>query len=157
VSARRLGGRAIRLRKERMKCLAPLVLAGLLGGANLSTTQPTVDARGITSKVRIEEVVSGHPVELNGQFKLRATEATFAPGGQRGVHHHVGPGRRDVLSGQVTFTQGGQLTISRAGDDFYESGSIVHTARNDTTSPLRILFVEIPADWSGPTVIPPRS
>jgi hypothetical protein len=41
---------------------------------------------------------------------------------------------------------------------FYESGNIVHTAHNDTRSPLRVLFVEVlPADWKGPSVIPPKA
>ena len=28
---------------------------------------------------------------INGKFKMRATEVTFAPGAYLGVHHHVGP------------------------------------------------------------------
>jgi quercetin dioxygenase-like cupin family protein len=120
--------------------------------------QPKVEARGITSKIRIEEVISGHLVEINGRFKLRATEVTFAPGADLGVHHHVGPGIRYVLSGKVTFTQAGAATIYQAGDYFYESGNIAHTAQNKSKLPLHILFVEIlPADWAGPTVILPKS
>jgi quercetin dioxygenase-like cupin family protein len=49
--------------------------------------------------------------ELNGKFKMRATEVTFAPGAHLVVHHHVGPGVRYVLSGELTFTEGGE------GDD----------------------------------------
>jgi hypothetical protein len=36
--------------------------------------------RGITSAVKLEEVVFGHLTELNGKYKMRATEVTFAPG-----------------------------------------------------------------------------
>jgi quercetin dioxygenase-like cupin family protein len=141
-----------------MKRFTPLLLVALLSGADHSAAQPKVEARGITSKVGIEEVVSGHLAELNGRFKLRATEVTFAPGADLGVHHHVGPGIRYVLSGKVTFTQGGTATTYQAGDYFYESGNIAHTAQNKTKLPLRILFFEVlPADWAGPTVIPPRS
>jgi quercetin dioxygenase-like cupin family protein len=63
-----------------------------------------------------------------------------------------------VLSGRVTFTEGGSSTVYQAGDYFYESGNIAHTAKNKTKSPLRMIFFEIlPADWTGPTVIPPKS
>jgi quercetin dioxygenase-like cupin family protein len=86
----------------------PLLFVALLSGADHLAAHPKVEARGITSKVRIEEVVSGHLVELNGRFKLRATEVTFAPEAVLGVHHHVGLGVRHVLSGKVTFTQGGK-------------------------------------------------
>ena len=82
---------------------------------------------------------------------------TFAPDGYLGVHHHVGPGIRYVLSGEVTFTEGGQSTIYKAGEYFYETGNLAHTAQNKTELPLRILFVEIlPNAWTGPTVISPR-
>ena len=67
------------------------------------------------------------------------------------------PGIRYVLSGEVAFTEGGQTTIYKTGDYFFETGNLAHTAQNNTTHPLRILFVEIlPKDWSAPTVIPPK-
>ena len=117
----------------------------------------TVEARGITSEIKLEEVVFGHLAEINGKFKLRATEVTFAPGAYLGVHHHVGPGIRYVLSGEVAFTEGGQTTVYKTGDYFFETGNLAHTAQNNTTLPLRVLFVEIlPKDWSAPTVIPPK-
>jgi quercetin dioxygenase-like cupin family protein len=137
-----------------MNRFMPLLFVVLLSGADRSAAQAKVEARGITAKVRIEEVVSGH----NGKFKLTATEVTFAPDALLGVHHHAGPGLRYVLSGKVTFTEGGNATVYQAGDYFYESGNIAHTAQNKTKQPLRVLFFEVlPADWTGPTVIPPKS
>lgn len=134
-----------------------LLVVALLSEANPLAAQQNVEARGITSIVKLEEVIFGHLVELNGKFKLRATEVTFAPDGYLGVHHHVGPGIRYVLSGEVTFTEGGQATIYKAGDYFFETGNLAHTAENKTSLPLRILFVEIlPKDWAAPTVIPPK-
>src|SRR5215204_946396 len=82
----------------------------VLAGADRLAAQ-TVEARGITSEIKLEEVVFGHLAEINGKFKLRATEVTFAPGAYLGVHHHVGPGIRYVLSGEVAFTEGGQTTV----------------------------------------------
>ena len=135
-----------------------LLFMALLGGANRLAAQDNVEARGITSINKREETIFGHLDELNGKFKIRATEVTFAPDAYLGVHHHVGPGIRYVISGEVTFTEGGKVTIYKAGEYFFESGNIAHTAQNKTQLPLRLLFVEIlPKNWTGPTVIPPKS
>ncbi|MGA8889439.1 MAG: cupin domain-containing protein, partial [Pseudolabrys sp.] len=88
-----------------------LLFVALLGAAGRLGAQESVEMRGITSAVKLEEVVFGHLTELNGKYKMRATEVTFAPGGYLGVHHHVGPGIRYVLSGEVTFTEGGRATV----------------------------------------------
>jgi quercetin dioxygenase-like cupin family protein len=144
--------------EKRMKMRFTLLLfAVMLSGATRLSAQESVDVRGISSTMKLEEVIYGHLHELNGKFKLRATEVTFAPGGYLGVHHHAGPGIRYVLSGEVAFTEGGQTTIYKAGDYFFETGNLAHTAENRTNLPLRILFVEIlPKDWAGATVVLPR-
>lgn len=77
-----------------------------------------------------------------------------------GVHRHrlTSFEIRYVLSGEVTFTEGGRATIYKAGDYFFETGNLAHTAENKTNQPLRILFVEIlPRDWTAPTVIVPKA
>jgi quercetin dioxygenase-like cupin family protein len=135
---------------------ALLLVMALLGGTDHLAAQEAVEAWGITAGIKLDEVVYSHMEELNGKFKMRATEATFAPGAHLGVHHHVGPGVRYVISGELAFTEGGKVTIYRAGDYFFETGNLAHTADNKTDLPLRILFVELlPKDWTGPTVIPP--
>jgi quercetin dioxygenase-like cupin family protein len=135
-----------------------LVFVALLGGAARLAAQETVEARGITSAVKLDEVLFGHLTELNGKFKLRATEFTFAPGGYLGVHHHVGPGIRYIISGELTFAEGGQETVYKAGEYFFETGNLAHTAQNKANLPLRVLIVEIlPKDWTGPAVIAPKS
>ena len=132
-------------------------LIALLAGADRLSAQDYVEMRGIAAAIKMEETVYGHMSEINGKFKMRATEVTFSPGGFLGVHHHVGPGIRYVISGEVAFTEGGQTTIYKAGEYFFETGNLAHTAENKATMPLRILFVEIlPKDWSAPTVIPPK-
>src|SRR5215475_422191 len=134
-----------------------LFLMVLLGGASRLAAQEKVEVRGVTSVIKIEEVTFGHLSELNGKFKLRATELTFAPGAFIGGHHHVGPGIRYVISGELTFTEGGQSTVYKAGEYFYETGNLAHSAENKANLPLRILVMEIvPKDWSGPAMIPPR-
>jgi quercetin dioxygenase-like cupin family protein len=123
--------------------LTLLLFVALLGASGRLAAQESVEMRGITSAVKLEEVVFGHLTELNGKYKMRATEVTFAPGGYLGVHHHVGPGIRYVLSGEVTFTEGGRATVYKAGEYFFETGNLAHTAENKSNMPLRLLFVEI--------------
>jgi quercetin dioxygenase-like cupin family protein len=138
-----------------MRC-ALLVVMALLGVDRLAA-QDAVEMRGISAAIKLEEVVYGHLHELNGKYKMRATEVTFAPDAYLGVHHHVGPGIRYILAGEVTFTEGGKTTIYKAGEYFFETGNLAHTAHNNTSVPLRILFVEIlPNNWSAPTVIAPK-
>lgn len=141
-----------------MKRLTLLFFLVLLSAADRSTAQSKIEAKGITSKVKLEEVIFGHLLELNGKFKLRVTEVTFGPGAYLGVHHHVGPGIRYVASGKLTFVEVGKTTIFQTGDYFYETGNIAHTAQNKEKSPLRIIFFEVlPVDWTGPSAIPPKS
>jgi quercetin dioxygenase-like cupin family protein len=99
-----------------MRRFTLLLLVVLLDGTDRVAAQETVETRGITSEIKIDEVIFGHLTELNGKFKLRATELTFAPGGYVGAHHHVGPGIRYVISGELTFAEGGQETIYKAGE-----------------------------------------
>ena len=69
---------------------ALLLVVVLLSGIDRLAAQEAVEARGITTGIKLDEVVYSHMEELNGKFKMRATEATFAPGAHLGVHHHVG-------------------------------------------------------------------
>jgi quercetin dioxygenase-like cupin family protein len=141
-----------------MRHLTLLLLVTLLGGTDGVAAQDAVETRGVTSAIKIDEVIFGHLTELNGKFKLRATELTFAPDGYIGVHHHVGPGIRYVISGELTFAEGGQETVYKAGEYFFETGNLAHTAQNKTNVPLRILVMEIlPKDWTAPAMIAPRS
>ena len=151
LECRRTASRCWKTRRE-------LLLVALLGGTDRVAAQETVETRGITSAIKIDEVIFGHLTELNGKFKLRATELTFAPDGYVGVHHHIGPGIRYVISGELTFAEGGQETVYKAGEYYFETGNLVHTARNKTNLPLRVLVVEIiPKDWTAPAMIAPKS
>jgi quercetin dioxygenase-like cupin family protein len=143
--------------EKTMRRFTLLLLVALLGTDRVAA-QETVEARGVTSVIKIDEVVFGHLTELNGKFKLRATELTFGPNGYIGVHHHVGPGIRYVISGELTFAEGGQETVYKAGEYFFETGNLAHTAQNKTNVPLRLLVVEIlPKDWTAPAMIAPKS
>lgn len=119
--------------------------------------QQTVDRKGAASTIKLQQVVSGHLTEINGKYKLQVTETTYEPGGYTGEHHHVGPGIRYVVSGELTFVEEGKTTVYRAGDYFYEAGNITNAAYNKSSSPVRVLIFEIlPADWKGGSAVPPK-
>jgi hypothetical protein len=67
-----------------MRRFTLLLLVALLGATEGVAAQETVETRGVTSVVKIDEVLFGHLTELNGKFKLRATELTFTPDGYIG-------------------------------------------------------------------------
>jgi hypothetical protein len=75
-----------------MMRFAFFLFVSLLGATVRLVAEEGVERRGITSAVKLEEVIFGHLTELNGKYKMRATEVIFAPGGYLGVHHHVGLG-----------------------------------------------------------------
>jgi len=121
----------------------------------LAAARAEVEKQGQESVTKLEHVVSGPLAGLNGRFKLRATQVTYRPGGFIGEHHHAGPGIRCLQEGELAYTEGGRTTIYRAGDCFYESGDVTHTARNAGDQPVVLLNFEVlPADWTGPTAIP---
>jgi quercetin dioxygenase-like cupin family protein len=147
-----------RSQEKAMMRFTLLVFMALLGAANRLAAQDQVEVRGVTSVVKIDEVTFGHLSELNGKYRLRASEFTFAPGAYIGGHHHVGPGIRYIISGELTFIEGGQSIVYKAGEYYYETGNLAHSAENKTNLPLRVLVMEIiPKDWSGSAMIAPRS
>jgi hypothetical protein len=75
-----------------MRQFTLLLLVALLGGTDGVPAQETVETRGITSVIKMDEVVFGHLTELNGKFKLRATELTFAPDGYVALDRTIAPG-----------------------------------------------------------------
>jgi hypothetical protein len=74
-----------------MNRIVLLFLVSVLGAAD---AQDKVSMSGISAAIKLEEPVSGNLTELNGKYKLRATEVTFAPGALLDAHHHAGPGLR---------------------------------------------------------------
>src|SRR4051794_28651908 len=112
-----------------------MVIAGVVALAcNTAGAQQAgkVDSKGQHPKAKVEQVVSGHIAELNGKYKLRVNEVTYDPAGYIGAHHHLGPGIRCVTAGELTYVQPDKTSVYRAGDCFYESGDVTHTANNAT-------------------------
>ena len=94
-----LGG-AAKVWRRPMRRFTLLLVVALLGGTGRLAAQETVETRGITSVIKIDEVIFGHLTELNGKFKIRA-------------------GIRYVISGELTFAEGGQETVYKAGECYF--------------------------------------
>jgi quercetin dioxygenase-like cupin family protein len=123
-----------------------------LVAAPVARDHAEVMKQGFASRLLMEQAVSGHLTEISGRYKLRLSETVYSPGGWIGVHHHAGPGLRYVESGTLTYVEAGLTRTYKAGDCFYESGAIQHTARNNGNKPVRLLNFELlPVDWRGPS------
>ena len=118
-------------------------------------TPDKVESRGQHPKIKLDQVISGHLVELNGHYKLRVAEVTYDPGAYIGAHHHLGPGIRCVTSGELMYVQPDKTSFYHAGDCFYESGDVSHTASNPTDRPTVLLNFEIvPASLTTTSTVP---
>ena len=143
---------------------AALPFAALLARAGEASAQAAagsapvrVDTKGLAARIRFEQVISGPLAEVNGRYKLRVTELTLAPGGHVGEHNHVGPGIRQVTEGRMTYVLPDRTVVYGPGDFFFESGDVNHTVHNKTDAPMvHLLFEVLPADLSGPSLIPGR-
>jgi quercetin dioxygenase-like cupin family protein len=150
------------IRRDVLQTLAVLPLLALVtrtdeAAAQASGSQVKVDTKGLVAKIKFEAPLAGFLTEINGRYKLRVTELTLAPGGYVGEHNHVGPGIREVTSGYMTYVLPEQTIVYGPGDFFFESGDINHTVYNKGDAPMvHVLFEILPADLSGPSLIPVR-
>ena len=138
-----------------LRTIALVVIVAAFG-SGVANAQQKVEVKGQSSKVKLNQVVSGYLSELNGKYQLRVSENTFEAGGSVSLHHHAGPGIRCITVGELTFVLAdGKTTIYKAGDCFYESGDVSHSARNATDKPTMLLAFEIlPASLSGGSAMP---
>jgi quercetin dioxygenase-like cupin family protein len=134
--------------------IAAILIASMTAPA---AGQHNVERKGVVSKMRLEQVMSGHLTALNGKYKLQVSELAFEPGGSVSPHDHIGPGIRYVLSGEVTLVQDGTATTYKTGDYFYEAGNTGDAAFNKGNTLARVINFEIvPADWKGGSAVPPK-
>ena len=115
-----------------LRTIALVVIVAAFG-SGVANAQQKVEVKGQSSKVKLNQVVSGYLSELNGKYQLRVSETTFEPGGSVGPHHHAGPGIGCITAGELTFAvPDGKTTIYKVGDCYFESGTLTHTASNAT-------------------------
>jgi quercetin dioxygenase-like cupin family protein len=118
-------------------CLALLCLAAAPARAD------GVDIKGFHGAVKAELTDLGHLSELNGKYRLRVTEVTMDQGGYMHAHHHLGPGLRCMVSGEMKYEIAGKTTIYKAGDCFSETGAVTHESSNVGSVPVVLLNFEL--------------
>jgi quercetin dioxygenase-like cupin family protein len=138
--------------------LRAIVLIGIVAafGTGIANAQQKIEIKGLSAKIKLNQMVSGHLSELNGKYQLRVGEVILEPGGRLGPHHHAGPGIRCITAGELTFVaHDDKTTIYKVGDCFYEPGDVSHSGDNATDKQLVMLVFEIlPASLSGPSILP---
>jgi quercetin dioxygenase-like cupin family protein len=151
-------------RRDLLHTLAAAPFAALLTMPREASGQPPggssvkVDTKGLVAKIKFESVLAGPLPDINGKYKLRVTELVLAPGGHVGEHNHVGPGIRQVTSGQMTYVLPDRTVVYGPGDFFFESGDVNHTVYNKTDAPMvHLLFEILPVELKGPSLIPVRT
>lgn len=103
----------------------------------------SVDLKGFHAKVKAELTDLGHLSELNGKYRIRVTEVTMDPAGYMHAHHHLGPGLRCIVSGELTYEIGGKTTLYKPGDCFTETGAMTHESNNAGKDPMVLLNFEL--------------
>ena len=137
-----------------LRTIALVVIVAAFG-SGVANAQQKVEIKGLSPKVKLNQVVSGYLSELNGKYQMRVSELTFGPGGSVGPHHHAGPGVVCVTAGELKNEESGKATTYKAGDCYYGSGDVSHSVRNATDKPLVVLFFEtLPASLSGGSIMP---
>ena len=148
------------IRRDVLQAIAAVPFMALLAQAGAARAQVgvspvKVDTKGLVAKIRFEAPLEGFLKEINGKYNLRVTELTLAPCGHVGEHNHEGPGIRQVTSGHMTYVLPKETIVYGPGEYFFETGDVNHTVFNKTDAPMvHMLFEILPADHSGPSLIP---
>lgn len=125
-----------------MKTSAGLALACLLCACG-ARADGGVELKGFHAKVKAELADLGHLSELNGKYRIRVTEVTMDPGGYMHAHHHLGPGLRCIVSGELTYEIGGKTTVYKPGECFTETGALTHESSNAGAVPVVLQNFEL--------------
>jgi len=115
-----------------------------------------VDTKGVKAAILFEAPISGgHVPELVGKYKLRVTEIAIGADGYVGHHNHLGPGIRQMTSGEMDYLMPDKTVVYRSGDFFFETGDVSHRVESRQQS-KHLLFEILPMDVDGPSLILPR-
>ena len=117
-----------------------------------------VDTEGVSARILFEAPIDGgHVPGLVGEYKLRITEISIAPGGHVGDHNHLGPGIRQMTAGTMEYILPERVVTYAEGDFFFETGDVSHRVEDVSGEESKHLLFEIlPIDVEGASLIPPR-
>jgi quercetin dioxygenase-like cupin family protein len=134
--------------------LAVCVLGGIAAGTAWATAGSGITTTPISGPARLGETNAGsesggHEVEIKtkGQSDVYVSHLSIVPGGHGGWHSHPGPSIISVKSGQATFYQGDDPDrtphVYLVGSSFVEDGGDVHIVRNEGSTNLELVVLQI--------------
>jgi hypothetical protein len=96
--------------------------------------------------------------ELNGKFKLRASETIYQPEAALASIITLALAFATLCQASSHTFKARRPTVYKKGDYFYEPGDITHTAINKTSEPVVIINFELlPKDWNGSSAVLPSA
>ena len=123
-----------RLKVKYMGAFFGITLAALLAAYSAeSIAQGSMDRATLLDKT----------VELpSEQVNTKVMRVKFTPGFKTPWHTHEGPGPRYVVKGTLTVVENGKTNIFKAGDVFWETGSLM-SVENTGSDPAELIIFEL--------------
>jgi quercetin dioxygenase-like cupin family protein len=114
----------------------PGLLLALLAPAALVAIQATSPAVSSPPGARVRPVFSQALPQMDGsRLQVTTVEVTYPPGGSSAPHSHPCPVIGYVLKGAVRMqVKGGELSIYKAGDSFYEAPNGIHLVSQNVSA-----------------------
>jgi cupin domain len=99
-------------------------------------------------------------LQTKGETSVQVVQNVVAPGGTFGWHSHPGPSLIVVKSGTMTFYHADDPTCSpdvrHAGDALLDSGTDVHTGRNEGTVDAVVIVTRLIPVGAAPRIDEPK-
>jgi quercetin dioxygenase-like cupin family protein len=128
---------------KRVICISALVLAA--AGVAYAAGQPLIFAQPLG----VARVAKPFTVKVSKPADLLVLQAKVMPGGDFGWHYHRSAVAVAVLAGTLSLYDSSDPTCAAqpitAGHGFVEPPNHVHLARNEGTTPVRLLVVYLGA------------
>jgi quercetin dioxygenase-like cupin family protein len=135
--------------------MAAAIFCGSLAFCVSAQESAKVSTEGVTYSILFEApIVGGHLPDLDGKYKLRVSEMIFEDGAFVGTHHHVGPGVRQILEGEIEVSLPSKTVRYGARELFMGIGDVDHEAHAISQSKLTV-FEILPVELDGPSWITP--
>lgn len=126
-----------------------------------SSVTPTPAATSVSSSVLLDKATSTVLDQLvqypaTSQAQVSSSIITLPPGVETGLHRHDAPMYAYVMDGELTVTyDGGIVKTYRPGQAIIEAVGTAHNGKNNGTTPVRILVVNMGAAGVANTVTLP--
>jgi quercetin dioxygenase-like cupin family protein len=131
-------------------CAAALVVAGVASAAG----KPPI----LAQPLGVAHLSKPFTVTVSKPGDLLFAQVKIEPGGDFGWHYHRSAVVVAVVAGTLTLYDSSDPNCSpqhvKAGQGFVEQANHVHLARNDGTTPVRVLVAYLGAPHGKPTDVP---